>query len=318
MNDIEKEMLACAFNADNLKFKKCLEPSMQCDGQIIRAHTVQNSKVLDLLVRDGHVVSLGHWFEQDKGPVIGYKLVGRNEATTFTGLCDEHDREIFRPIDTNDINIENQQHLFLLAYRAVLRGLHATMEGVLKIQSVYLKKVELGLDPKNQPSQAGMEAVAHMMRSWRTFRYKYEYDQVYISETYGSICHETGLLDVDRPTFAASVLFSTDTYDPAEDIRCIALNVLPVAAQKTLVVISWLPRDAAWLRQKFSDLLLSKGHYFRYLLSKTILKYSENFVISPGYFDDWTIEKRDAIRDYFADTLMQNDFDRENEHLYLF
>lgn len=145
--------------------------------QIIRAHTVQNSKVLDLLVRDGHVVSLRHWFEQDKGPVIGYKLVGRNEATTFTGLCDEHDREIFRPIDTNDINIENQQHLFLLAYRAVLRGLHATMEGVLKIQSVYLKRVELDLDPKNQPSQAGMEAVAHMMKSWRTFRYKYEYDQ---------------------------------------------------------------------------------------------------------------------------------------------
>jgi hypothetical protein len=318
MNDIEKEMLACAFNADNVKFKKCLEPSMQCDGQISRAHTVQNSKVLDLLVRDGHVISLNHWFEQDKGPVIGYKLVGRKKATTFTGLCREHDREIFRPIDTNDINIENQQHLFLLAYRAVLRGLHATMEGVLKIQSVYLKRVELDLDPKNQPSQAGMEAAAHMMKSWRTFRYKYEYDQAYTSETYGSICHETRLLDVDRPTFAASVLFSTDTYDPAEDIRCIALNVLPVAAQKTLVVISWLPRDTAWVRQNFSDLLLSKGRYFRYLLSKTILKYSENFVFSPSYFDDWTSEKRDAIRDYFADTLMQNDFDRENEHLYLF
>jgi len=176
----------------------------------------------------------------------------------------------------------------------------------------------LGLDPKNQLSQVGMEAVAYMMRCWRTFRYKYEYDQVYISKTYGSICHETRLLDVDRPTFAASVLFSADPYDSAEDIRCIALNVLPVAAQETLVVISWLPRDTAWVRQKFSNLLLSKGHYFRYLLSKTILNYSENFVFSPSYFDDWTSEKRGAIRDYFVHTLMQNDFDRENEHLYLF
>jgi len=318
MNDLEKQSLAYAFNADKRKFKKCLEPYMHCDGQIIRAHTVQNSRVLDLLVRDGHVVSFGHWFEKDKGSVIDYKLVGRNEATTFTGLCDEHDREIFRPIDTNDINIENQQHLFLLGYRAVLRELHATMEGASRIQSGYLKRVELGLDPTNQPSEAGTEAVAHMLKSWRTFRYKYEYDQAYISKTYASICHETRLVEVDRPTFAVSVLFSTDTFDPAEDIRCIALNVLPLATQKTLVVISWLQRDTAWVRQKFSNLLLSEGHYFRYLLSKTILNYSENFVLSPSYFDDWAREKRDAIREYFVGTLIQSDFDRENECLYLF
>lgn len=192
------------------------------------------------------------------------------------------------------------------------------MEGASKIQSGYLKRVELGLDPKNQPTQAGMEAVAHMMKSWRTFRYKYEYDQVYISKTYASIRHETRLLDVDRPTFAASVLFSADKYDPAEDIQCIALNVLPVAERRTFVVISWLPRDTAWVRQKFNDLLISKGHYFRYLLSKTILNYSENFVLSPSFFDDWTSEKKDAIRKYFVDTLMQSDFERENEHLYLF
>ena len=129
MNDIEKKMLAYAFDADKWKFKKCLEPYMQCNGSIIRAHTVQNSKVLDLLVRDGHVVSFKHWYEKDRGPIIDYGLVGRKEATTFTGLCDEHDNEVFRPIDTNDINAENQQHLFLLAYRAVLRELHATMEG---------------------------------------------------------------------------------------------------------------------------------------------------------------------------------------------
>ena len=248
MDDIEKEMLAYAFGADKKKFKKCLDPTMQCGGQIIRAHTVQNSKILDLLVRDGHVISLRHSLEKEKGPVIDYKLVGRNEATTFTGLCDAHDREIFKPIDTNDINTGNPEQLFLLAYRAVLRELHATMEGASKIQSGYLKRVKLGLDPKNQPSQAGIQAVSHMLKSWRTYRYKSEYDQAYISKSYDSISHETRLLDVDRPKIAASVLFSADTYDSAKDIRGIALNVLPVALQKTLVVFSWLPRDTAWVR----------------------------------------------------------------------
>lgn len=123
---------------------------------------------------------------------------------------------------------------------------------------------------------------------------------------------------MDRPTIAASVLFSADTYDSAKDIRGIALNVLPVALQKTLVVFSWLPRDTAWVRQKFHSLLISKGYYFKYLLSKTILNYSENFVVSPSYFEEWSNEKRDAIRNYFNDTIMQSDFARENEHLYFF
>lgn len=318
MDDIEKEMLAYAFSADKRKFKKCLEPAMQCSGQIIRAHTVQNSRILDLLVRDGHVISLRHSLDKDKGPVIDYKLVGRNEATTFTGLCDVHDREIFKPIDTNDIDVRNAQQLFLLAYRSVLRELHATMEGASKIQRGYRKRIELGLDPKNQPSQSGISAVSHMLKSWRTFRYKFEYDQAYVSKNYGSICHETRLLDIERPTIAASVLFSADTYNPAKDIRAIALNVLPVTAQKALVVFSWLPRDTAWVRQKFHNLLISKGYYFKYLLSKTILNYSENFVISPSYFEEWSGEKKDAIRNYFRDTLMQSDLARENEYLYLF
>jgi hypothetical protein len=318
MDDIEKEMLAYAFSSDTWKFKKCLDPYMHCDGQIIRAHTVQNSKILELLVRDGHVVSLKHRIDKVRGPVIKFQLVGRNEATTFTGICTDHDREIFKPIDKNEIDIEDPQHLFLLAYRPILRELHATMEGAIKIQRGYKKRVALGLDPKNQPSQAGMEAVTHMLKSWRTFRYKFEYDKVYLSKSYGSICHETRLLDVDRPTFAASVLFSGDTYDTATDIQCIALNVLPISAKRTFVVISWLPRDTAWVRQKFHNLLSSYGHYFRYLLSKTVLNYSENFVLSPSYFEAWPSEKRDAIRSYFIDTLMQSDLERENEYLYLF
>lgn len=318
MNDIKKEMLAHMFNADKWKFKKCLAPYMHCDGQTIRAHTVQNSKVLDLLVKNGHVISLTHRMDKVRGPVIEYKLIGRNNATTFTGLCDDHDREIFKPIDTNDIDTEDQQHLFLLAYRPILRELHATMEGAIKLQGAYEKRVELGLDPKNQPSQTGRVALSHMLKSWRTSRYKFEYDKIRMSKNYDSVCHETRLLDVDRPTFAASVLFSTDTNESAKDIRCIALNVLPVSSEKTLVVISWLPRDTAWVQQKFHNLLKSEGRYGRYILSKTILNYSENFVLSPSYFEEWPSEKRDAIRSYFIDTLIQSDFERENEHLYLF
>jgi hypothetical protein len=36
-------------------FAKCLPPSMDCDENPIRAHSIQNARVLDLIQTDGHV-----------------------------------------------------------------------------------------------------------------------------------------------------------------------------------------------------------------------------------------------------------------------
>ena len=58
-----------------------------------------------------------------------FKSVGRNDATTFTGLCSEHDRRMFEPIDKATINVLDEEHLFLFAYRSVLRELHADATG---------------------------------------------------------------------------------------------------------------------------------------------------------------------------------------------
>lgn len=73
---------------------------MTCEAQAIRSHSVQNSRVLDLLVRDGHVKALGKRIDKMTGPVIQFEDVGRNEATTFTGFCAEHDAKIFAAIET--------------------------------------------------------------------------------------------------------------------------------------------------------------------------------------------------------------------------
>jgi hypothetical protein len=98
-----KELFASFLRIDKSQFSRCLESSFQCSERAIRAHSVQNSHVLDQLARDGHVVGLTPSVTLAEGPKIDFALVGRNQATTFTGLCSRHDDLIFAPIEKPEL-----------------------------------------------------------------------------------------------------------------------------------------------------------------------------------------------------------------------
>ena len=153
----KKSLVNFAFETQNLSFDKCLGPHGlgHCSNKTIRAHSIQNRKILDLLQRNGHVVMLNVQLDSMSGVSVKFDLVGRNRATTFTGLCGSHDQDIFAPIEQNAIDIDDAHHLFLLAYRAVTRQTHATMNSA--IQSELLSRKKKKLTPFDQiwPSSIG-------------------------------------------------------------------------------------------------------------------------------------------------------------------
>ena len=46
-----------------------------------------------------------------KEPVIEFGPVGRNNASTFTGLCSGHDTELFKLIDTEPLDVGNAEQM---------------------------------------------------------------------------------------------------------------------------------------------------------------------------------------------------------------
>src|SRR3984893_6019564 len=150
MTSTKKQLLLSFFKSDKWRFNRCLAPGMRCTSTAIQAHSLQNSQVLDLLVRDGHVKALTKRIDKEIGPIIFFDDVGRNQGRTLAGFFAKHDSGIFKPIEANAFRTTDSEHLFLVAYRAVARELHAVMEGASKIQSAYLKRVELGLDSGNE------------------------------------------------------------------------------------------------------------------------------------------------------------------------
>jgi hypothetical protein len=62
--------------------------------------------------------------------------IGINEASTFEGFCNKHDTEVFSPIEANNIDYNNMEHLFLLLYRSITREYYESNKGYFLLRDV--------------------------------------------------------------------------------------------------------------------------------------------------------------------------------------
>jgi hypothetical protein len=105
--------------------KYCSVPEIlktECSGNIIRAHTVSKSSNLKKISLDGHVYAFVPSFDNltKNNGVLHPELIGINKASTFTGFCKHHDKQIFSPLEDQPFEASKEQ-CFLLAYRAQAR-----------------------------------------------------------------------------------------------------------------------------------------------------------------------------------------------------
>lgn len=129
----------------------CLHPNAgtECDGKIVKAHTVQRNGGLTKIAENGHVLHLTIDFKTPPGnpTLLVAKPIGVGKASTFTGFCGFHDNKTFEPIEKHPFQV-NQQHTFLLGYRALCRelfGKRAQRENVL-----FEKSLDRGLPISDQ------------------------------------------------------------------------------------------------------------------------------------------------------------------------
>ena len=304
------------FKAQGATTRTCCEPSEACEQPAIRAHSLPRRAVLDRLSSDGHVVMPQMSLKITGPSQISFRRIGINKATTFAGLCSRHDNEIFRPIDDNLPDTDNLMHLFLLAYRAVLREFHVVVQNAVRFQATYQKGVELGRFPKDTPCDFGKFAASHIVNAYEYYEYKRQFDTLYLTHSWDSLVHETLFLDNQAPTIAVSSSFSLDAV-PVRNTPRISLSIYPNDVGVSLVFSS-TRQDAPHMHRHLQRLVSAGSHYQRYLISKLVLQSCDNFVISAEYFDGLSTDRRDALCQFYTDTILTNDELHENQLLYLF
>ena len=172
-------------NQFNTNFSKCLYLNNECKHKVSEAHSIQNKRVLDIMADKGHVFMLKPNLNFNTPPIPEFKLIGINEATTFTGLCNNHDTELFRPIDTETISTDNLKHLFLLAYRSLFKTLYTKMKIGLDSEMIFL------INNKNNSKVNELfenRATTDLLDAWVFWKYKNNGE----AETYGDRIRDTG------------------------------------------------------------------------------------------------------------------------------
>lgn len=305
------------YRVSKLRIARCLEPTETCEKKPIRAHSIQNATVFDLLAFDGHVMVMELSHDGGGPPHVAWRRSGRNKASTFTGLCDKHDHSIFRPIDASPPNFSNPEHLFLLAYRSVLRELHLCIERAVQLQVAYQRRVELGRSPSDKLDSAGVCATAYICNAYDCYLYKRQFDQAALRRDFDWLLHKHMFFGDAPPSIAVSSLFSLDDMPWPDDVARVVLNVIPIE-NGCHVVFSFVKSDAGIASRYLQEACDAGGLYQRYLVSKLILQHCENIVMAPSYYEGLTETRRNRIREYFASTIFSNQQDHDDENLYLF
>lgn len=303
LSDNERKSLYVKYA--NLEFDRCFEPTEKCTAKAINAHSIQNRRVLDQLVnKNGHLIMPTQSYKNGK-LFISFDMVGRKKATTFTGLCNSHDAEIFEPIEKHDFESNNRLQLFLLAYRAVLRELHSVSSGAYRMQLSYQERVKRGLSPSNTPDIHGQRATSFLANAYETYLYKRKFDELFLAKKPTGLIHHTITFKHTYPTIAVNSLLSLDEIETPHYVSRIALNIFP-NKDVTHIVFSFLPEDAPYANFYLRDILFTSGRHQLNLISKIVLESCENFVVSPNYFEMISPESKEAMICYFAETISQN------------
>jgi hypothetical protein len=300
----------------NAQYERCLWHTMTCSSAPIKAHAIQNSRALEVLAEDGHVVMVK---PEIKGEEFGlpFKRVGRNLATTFTGMCLEHDTLLFRAIDTNEIDPTNAEHSFLVAYRAVLKGLHAALAVGQMIQLSFHKGVELG-----HFSEVGPEmtlATVHAIAAMQMFEFSQCFHQAYKTTAWDSIVHVTLCIPTLSPALAASgVCLPVEAQTLKRKNRPFLVFSIFPQNNSHFVQFSWLPEVDVVMRLVTKDIITASGDRQLHLLSKFILKYTETFTLKPSVYESFSRPQVDQITKYFLANAAGGRKDWDDPKLYLF
>lgn len=122
----ENPWAAVDVNRKAFSQKKCWARDVglgDCEGGVIKAHTVSRGPNLAKIAENGHVLQYGASIPDmnKNGGKLSVKRIGIKDASVFHGFCSKHDREIFSCIE-NEVFTGRPDQCLAVAYRTMSRG----------------------------------------------------------------------------------------------------------------------------------------------------------------------------------------------------
>ncbi|WP_138752793.1 YecA family protein [Paenibacillus sinopodophylli] len=271
------------------RIKDCAHPNKtECSKDIIKAHSIQNNRILSKLSENGDVLMVRQAATREKFD-FKFKPIGRKVATTFTGFCGHHDKQLFQEIEDIEYVGTNKQK-FLFAYRAFSYEYHKKLEAKKNHRSVIEHKPSLLKEETFHSVSLGYDLAESDSQRIKTLL-----DNAIIEENYGVI--ETIEFSFQcKPSLAVCSGFNLEydlkgkvvnnLSDFNASMSMMMLNVIP-NDDSTVILMSWLKSDSS-LYVNFCDQLTKLSDCeLRQCMSNLIPSYCENVVFHPPFIKGW-------------------------------
>ncbi len=280
-----------------------------CDQPTIRAHSISNKRLLLKLSNDGQVMH----FDKNSSDWGSLTKTGRNAATTFQGMCGDHDK-IFHPIDNEDYSLGNIEQEYLFAMRAAAKEfstrsgmVHATQERLetnqdqefpmddvgLKMMDLFKPGFDLGLE--DQKVTRGI-----FIDTFKNGKYNViETSVITVDEELPMAVSSTFNMELAYDGTLINDL-SPDNYSVR--MKPCFLTVFPQDG-KTYCLVSYLRRD----RKAYNflgDLNNHEESEKKVIISNLITTYTENFTAEPSYWKSLSKKTAERYREIYGNSMV--------------
>ena len=274
-----------------------------CSDEIIKAHSIQNNKILKKISKNGYVCMPKVEIEENMCD-INFREIGRKQATTFTGFCKVHDKIVFQPIEDKEYKGTAEQK-FLFAYRAI------ALENYKKKKVLHMLRETFKLSPhalwKNiifkdyvTGIELGNRDTNYYLKKFNKALLKQKYDIIETKEIIFDYevkfaCCGTSQIDRDLEGNIINNFYDLDI------VKLFFLNIFPNDG-KTVILISYLKEDTYYKEMlnkvmEFED--KKKKRFFNILIASSI----ENIAVNPEFWESFSKEEKESFYSIF------NDFD---------
>lgn len=296
------------------EYKACFYDD--CTSKAIRAHSIQNNRILTRIAVSGQVLSVSPKVDGSEDMSIDLVEVGRAKASTFFGFCNEHDTRIFLPIESADYVPGNEEQQYLFAYRALAKEYNTKY----RVQARYRKllqmsteefaalKTEAGLPSGNSLDSMRPFLDAMLLATSESIE-KLECLRVMMNvnldrrrfskvETQVMVWPEEYHVAVSSGMFIKQDLEGNVINDLAfyQDPKPLFLTIFPQGG-KTYVLFSYFKKHGPAYSLVLQRILAANFHFQRTIVSNIVAQYVENLFFSP---DRWgrlpDKQKSDFIR----------------------
>lgn len=301
---IEFQKMVGAFKKLGM-IKECFHhDKSQCKGDIKQSHSIQRNGRLSIIEGDVNgnqsLFTFTSSVVTEKSVLADLKPLGKKEASTFFGFCDEHDTKLFSPIENFPFD-GSDKHCFLHSYRSYAHSYHRkheehrayndeTLELVKRMPAENLRQMRSAL----ALALKDMEGRKSMLDA---FLENEEYDglEYFVFEKRGLYPFAVSSLMSPKVTYSNRSM--NNHLNPDKPFSHPIITFLP-DSDKTFVVMAAFPDDEMSIKlldelDALPPLKVEKA------ITSLIIANCENTFFSPAFWQNLQKDEKRALLDEF-------------------